>query len=249
VVEPLSIVSEAASHIFICYSSRDEAVAREVVEVLETDGLKCWISLRNVAAGQNYQEAIVQAIESAQGIVFLFSESSSQSAEIRKELSIGSSLNVTIFPVRLSPILPSGALRYELATRQWIDIFPDRGPALGRLAETIKKAISAPTTRADAVPTQAPSADAGWTITPEKLPAEKLAVRGPIVAPGTAEFEAIRTLLARYIGPIAKVLLEKTASEARTPDELCERLATHVAAPPDRTSFLREARARLAAKP
>ena len=38
-------------------------------------------------------------------------------------------------------------------------------------------------------------------------------------------------------------------SEARTPDELCERLATHVAAPPDRTSFLREARARLAAKP
>jgi hypothetical protein len=248
VVEPLSIVSEAASHIFICYSSRDEAVAREVVEVLETDGLKCWISLRNVAAGQNYQEAIVQAIELAQGIVFLFSESSSQSAEIRKELSIGSSLNVMIFPVRLSPILPSGALRYELATRQWIDIFPDRRAALGRLAETIKKAIRVPAAPAVAVP-KAPLADANAAIPPETLPAEILPARGPIVAPGTAEFEAIRALLARYIGPIAKVLVEKTASEARTPDELCERLATHVAAAPDRTSFLREARARLAAKP
>jgi len=248
VAKSLSIVSEAASHIFICFSSRDEAVARETVEVLEISGLKCWISLRNVSAGQNYQEAIVQAIEAAQGIVFLFSESSSQSGEIRKELSIGSSLNLPIFPIRLSPILPSGALRYELATRQWMDIFPDRRPALGRLAETIARAINTPAAQVPAA-TNAPLAASGWATTPEKLPAEKLEPRGAIIAPGTAEFEAIRALLARYIGPIAKVLLEKTASDARTPDELCERLATHVATPADRTSFLREARARLGAKP
>ncbi len=249
-------MSEPASHLFICFSSRDEAVAREVVEVLEANGLACWISLRNVSAGQNYQEAIVQAIEAALGIVFLFSESSSKSGEIKKELSIGASLNVPVFPVRLSPVLPSGALRYELAIRQWIDIFPERRDALGRLAETIKKTIAAPPTGANAAPVTAPlAADAvSRTATPEtlpaeNLPAEKLPAHGPIVAPGTPEFEAIRALLARYIGPIAKVLVEKTANEARTPDELCERLAMHVAAPPDRTSFLREARARLTVKP
>jgi hypothetical protein len=248
-------VSETASHLFICFSSRDEAVAREVVEVLEANGLPCWISLRNVSTGQNYQEAIVQAIEAAQGIVFLFSESASQSGEIKKELSIGASLNVPVFPVRLSPVLPSGALRYELATRQWIDIFPDRRGALSRLAETIKKAIAAPPTRANAVAATPPLvADAASrSVTPDTLPAQIPPAQipptqVPIVAAGTPEFEAIRALLAGYVGPIAKVLVAKTANEARTVDEFCERLATHIAAPPDRASFLRAARARLAVK-
>ena len=82
----------------------------------------------------------------SRGIVFLFSESSSKSHEIRKELSIGGSMDVPVFPVRLSPITPTGALRYELAIRQWIDIFPDRRRALGALAETIKKVLNASAT-------------------------------------------------------------------------------------------------------
>jgi TIR domain len=101
----------AASHIFICFSSKDEAIARGVVAFLESAGLKCWISLRDVLPGENYQESIVRAIEAAQGIVFLFSESSNLSGEIRKELSIGGSINVPVFPLRLSPVAPSTALR------------------------------------------------------------------------------------------------------------------------------------------
>ena len=43
---------------------------------------------------------------------------------------------------------------------------------------------------------------------------------------------------AHDIGPIAKAFVEKTASEAHTPDEFCDRLATHVTAPADRMAFL-----------
>jgi hypothetical protein len=74
-------------------------------------------------------------------------------------------------------------------------------------------------------------------------------VRGPVVAAGSQEFEAIRALLARHIGPIAKVIVQKAAAEARTPEDLCERLAAHVSAPSDRAAFLRTARAQFAAKP
>src|SRR5271154_6059043 len=91
---------QATSHIFVCFSSKDEAVARDVVEYLEAAGIKCWISLRDVPPGQNYQESIVQALEAAQGIVFLFSEASSKSGEIKKELSIGGSINAPVFPLR-----------------------------------------------------------------------------------------------------------------------------------------------------
>ena len=114
-------MTEGASHLFVCFSSKDKAVALDVVEFLESEGLKCWISARDVAPGHNYQETIVHALEAARGIVFLFSESSALSGEIRKELSIGGSIDLPLFPLRLSPISPSGALRYELATRQWID--------------------------------------------------------------------------------------------------------------------------------
>jgi hypothetical protein len=230
----------AASHVFVCFSSKDEAIAREVVAFLESKSIKCWISLRDVLPGQNYQEAIVEAIEAASGIVFLFSEWSSKSGEIRKELSIGGSINTPVFPLRLSPIAPTGALRYELATRQYIDIFPNRKAALAKLASTIKKGIDNPQAEAGAAVPIAP-------IVPEpELAAEE--PREPIVAPGSKQFEAIRSLLARHIGPIAKVLVEKAAKETITAEEFCERLGAHVSAPADRAKFVQAVQAQLAEK-
>lgn len=242
-------MSDSGFHIFICFSSKDEAVAREVVASLEAAGLQCWISLRDVAPGQNYQEAIVDALESARGIVFLFSEFSSKSQEIRKELSIGGSVNVPVFPLRLSPIAPSGALRYELAIRQWIDIFPDRKAALARLAESIKQTLDASAAEVE-VPTAA-GTSAGRAETPRpRAPAKRRAKPSsePIVASGTPEFEAIRGLLARYIGPIAKLFVEKAAVEAHSADEFCDQLATHVPASADRAAFLKAVRAQLSVK-
>jgi hypothetical protein len=249
-------LSEDNSHIFICYSSKDEAVAREVVEFLEAEGLICWISVRDVAAGQNYQEAIVRALETAKGLVFLFSTSSSGSGEIKKELSLAGSFNAPVFPLRLAPIAPSGALRYELATRQWIDIFPDQERALRKLAVTIRKALNASATAKEDGPEGGPIATAPEGVAdsspapaaPQPAKKRARAAPAPILADGSEEFEAIRALLARHIGPIAKVLIQKAAVEARTSDDLCQRLAAHVNAPPDRAAFLRAARARLAVK-
>jgi hypothetical protein len=242
----------AASHIFICFSSKDEALAREVVDFLEAHGLKAWISLRDVLPGQNYQEAIVQAIEAAQCIVFLFSDSSAKSGEIRKELSIGGGINVPVLPLRLSPIAPTGALRYELATRQWIDIFPNKERALAKLVTTAKKIIDAPVSEEDDAALQGTGGDVAAPVAATARPRAKKPrppPRAPIVASGSSEFEAIRAALARHVGPIAKVLVERTATEAKTPDEFCERLANHVTAPGERAAFLQELRGRIAAKP
>jgi hypothetical protein len=238
------------AHFFICYSSKDEAVARRVVEFLEAKELNCWISTRDVPPGQNYQETIVQAIEEAKGVVFLFSEFSSASGEIKKELSLAGSVNAPVFPLRLSPIAPSGALRYELATRQWIDLFPDLEHALARLAQTIQGHLDAGSAgEADVVsPAIAPTAtERAPAAAPRKRRARE-APRPPLIASGSPEFEAIRALLARHTGPIAKVLVEKAATGARTLDEFAERLAAHISAAPDRPAFLQAVRARLAAK-
>src|SRR6266566_4263850 len=69
--------------IFICFSSKDEATAHAVVRFLEGRGRKCWISSRDVRPGRNYQESIVQAIQTAKLIVFLFSEYSNKTTEVK----------------------------------------------------------------------------------------------------------------------------------------------------------------------
>ena len=220
--------------------------------------MKCWISSRDVLPGHNFQEAIVAALEGASGIVFLFSEHSAKSTEIRKELAIGGSFKIPVFPLRLSQVVPSGALRYELATRQWIDIFPSRDRALAKLALTIKSTLSGNEAKEEVReiegqqdrPVRPPAAqpETATAASIVEQPASKKP-RAPIITVGSREFEAIRGLLARHIGPIAKVLVEKAAREARTPDEFCTKLAKHVAAPPDRHSFVRAVREQLTAKP
>ena len=107
--------------VFICHASADVALAQEVVAGLEAAGVACWISARDVGAGRNFQEAIVQAIRDARAVVFLLSAASNRSEEVRKELALASSFAVAVLPVRLGAAEPVAALRYELATRQWIE--------------------------------------------------------------------------------------------------------------------------------
>jgi|GEM_PF-2329438 len=237
----------AKHDIFICFSSKDEANARKVVALLEQRDLRCWISLRDVRAGENFQEAIVHALEAARGIVFLFSTFSSQSNEIKKELALSGSLQVPVFPLRLEPIVPTGALRYELATRQWIDIFPDAEAALDKLAETIHGVLNRPV---DEVEPDRISGGLSGTVVPAEtipsLPKKSIqTINQPALEADSPEFEAIRIMLARYIGPIAKMLVQKALAEAPSIDSFCERLAEHVSTPADRASFLKAARERL----
>jgi hypothetical protein len=239
-------LSDGASHIFICFSSKDSTIARDVVAYLEGKGLRCWISLRDVPPGENYQETLDQALETARGVVFLFSEFSKDSSEIKKELSIGASIRMPVFPLRLSPITPSGALRYELATRQWIDIFPDRDVALARLADAIRRVLDAPPGAGGEPEGFGLGLAAGTAVDPAGRTGP--APREPILAAGSSEFEAVRGLLARHVGPIAKILVQKAATQARTPSDFCDQLAAHVSAPAERTAFLREVRAKLAVK-
>ena len=226
---------------FICFSSKDEAIALRVVEFLESRRVKCWISARDVEPGQNYQESIVNALEAARIVVFMFSENSNQSGEIRKELSLAGSGNVTVIPLRLTPVMPGTALRYELATRQWINAFPNLEDAFGKLLASVRDALR----RSDMASEEEKPGSAPATSDEIVQQDDSFRPRAPIAPTGSEEFEAIRNLLARHIGPIAKVFVQKAAKEARSPDDFCEQLAAHVKAPAERAAFLQAVRGRL----
>lgn len=107
------------------YASVDRTDALKVCEAIEGRGIPCWISLRDVAPGANYQEAIVQAIRDAKAVVLVFSAAANKSDEIKKELSLASRYRVPVLTIRIENVEPSDAFAYELSTRQWIDAFAD----------------------------------------------------------------------------------------------------------------------------
>jgi tetratricopeptide (TPR) repeat protein len=131
------------AHVFISYSSKDSKFARAICSALESRGLPCWISSRDVGPGENFMDAIVHAIGAAQVMVLVFSENANNSEDIKREIVLASSGKVTIIPVRVEDVAPKGAFAYQFATRQWIDLFEDWEAQIERLAKWIAGTASA----------------------------------------------------------------------------------------------------------
>ena len=109
--------------VFVSYATPDRKQALGICHAIERRGPKCWISTRDVAPGENYQEAIVHAIRNARAMVLVFSEAANNSDEIKKELSLASRYHVPVMALRIEDVEPTDAFAYELSTRQWIDAF------------------------------------------------------------------------------------------------------------------------------
>src|SRR5260221_11384593 len=119
--------------IFISFASNDRKAADAICSAIERRGMRCWIATRNIGAGENFQEAITRAIRSAKVMILVFSAHANNSLEVKKEIALAGRYNVIVGRVRGEDAVPNDALSYELAVRQWIDLFDDWENAIERL--------------------------------------------------------------------------------------------------------------------
>jgi tetratricopeptide (TPR) repeat protein len=129
--------SGLSRRVFISYATADRKQALSVCKAIERRGTTCWISTRDVQPGENYQEAIVQAVRNARAVVLVFSEAANNSDEIKKELSLASRYRVPVMALRIADVEPSDAFAYELSTRQWIDAFEGWDKSLDALVNRL----------------------------------------------------------------------------------------------------------------
>jgi hypothetical protein len=108
--------------VFISYASPDRAIANATVAALEARGISCWIAPRNIGAGDTWMDAIVDAIAQCRAMVLILSAAANRSNEVKREVNLANgNAALTVVPLRIEPILPSGGLAYYLNSLHWRD--------------------------------------------------------------------------------------------------------------------------------
>ena len=148
-----------SNHVFVSHSHKDAPAAALIVEALEKRGVTCWMAPRDVAPGGSYAESILNAIESANCFVLIYSEHSNVSSHVLREVERALKFELNIVPIRFDDSAPSKSLDYLLATVHWLAIAPDsRDRSIVKAAEQIAAALAkARSTPPGAEPVRAPA--------------------------------------------------------------------------------------------
>lgn len=225
-----------ARDVFISYSQPDRGCAFELMDHLEAAGFTVWIAPRDVSPAAEWAEEIIDAISSARIMVLVFSSSSNESAQVRREVERAVHKGLRVLPFRIEDVLPSRSLEYFLSSQHWLDGFPcPRAPHYERLCSALRQWLRD-------TPTQS-QADA--SVPPPGTPSARVAIAPDTAAIGSAqgrcsasEVRELQTRLARIVGPIANILITRAAAVAADPLELERRVAAELDSPEDRRRFL-----------
>jgi hypothetical protein len=233
--------------VFVSYSQQDRDAALGVVAYLEQDGVPCWVAPRDVAPGADWAEEIIDAIASACVMVLVFSASANGSPQVRREVERAVHRGVTVLPFRVENVLPARSLEYFLSSQHWLDAFPPpMEPHYARLSRYAKSLLAA-TPGGSGLTAAAPPEGAAAVAPPATAPAAAAARPAvsavpPAAPPSSATLQRLETELARYIGPVARLLVQRAALHTEDVDALIAQLGTEIESESERRLFLTASR-------
>jgi hypothetical protein len=127
-----------AHDIFISYSSKDKVIADAVCAKLEENGVRVWIAPRDVLAGADFAESIVDAIDNSKLVVLIWSARANHSGHILNEVNQAFDQGIAIIPFRIQDVPPDGAMRYYIGRTHWLDaIDPPLEKHIARLVQIV----------------------------------------------------------------------------------------------------------------
>jgi len=107
--------------VFISYSHQDKPTADAICNALESRSIKCWIAPRDILPGVNYQESIIDAIDTSLIMILVFSSFSNESPHVIRELTRAVGKKVIIIPFKIEEISPSKSMEYLISVPHWLD--------------------------------------------------------------------------------------------------------------------------------
>jgi hypothetical protein len=113
----------SAHRVFISYSSQDKRTAEAVCAALEAQKIKCWMAHRDNRPGVQWDEGILDALNSARAVVLILSAHANDSPMVKREAERAASKNIPIVPFRVEDVLPAKSLEFFLSGTHWLDAF------------------------------------------------------------------------------------------------------------------------------
>ena len=208
-----------AHDLFVSYSQPDREAASTLVQRAEACGISAWIAPRDVSPAADWAAEIIDAIANARIMVLVFSGSSNDSGQVRREVERAVHKQVPILPFRIEDVLPSKSLEYFLSTQHWMDAFPPPlDPHIDRLCDYLHSAIGA---------------DAA-----KHTPPRDTEILRNISHVDAAHLRCLEMELAKRIGPVAAHLVHRAACNGGDLDALARRLASEIDGEQEQRIFL-----------
>ncbi len=104
--------------VFISHSNQDKEIADIVCSSLENAGIGCWIAPRDIPYGSDWAGEIADAIEASRLFVFLLTESSNNSRQCPKEITIADNANIPMICIVVDNVVINSTLKYHFSSKQ-----------------------------------------------------------------------------------------------------------------------------------
>lgn len=216
-----------AHDVFVSYSQPDRQVAFALVQRLEARGIRVWIAPRDISPAADWAADIIDAITSARLMLLVFSASSNDSGQVRREVERAVHKQLPILPFRLENVPPSKSLEYFLSTQHWMDAFPPPlEPHIDRLCDYLDSTLG----RA-ALHDRLHAHPAGRAGGPTDASHQTVSV-------DAAHLRLLEVELAKRIGPVAGHLVRRATQAGGDLEALAQRLAPEIDGEVERRRFL-----------
>lgn len=132
--------------IFISYSTIDSAQAETVRNVLEKNGISCWMAPRDIPGGSNYTSVIPPAIRNCKVFVLILSKNAQSSHWVLKELDAAVNNGKVILPFMLEDCILNDEFNFLLTGAQRYAAYQKTAEAMELLISRIRSIldVSAP---------------------------------------------------------------------------------------------------------
>ncbi|MBN1322112.1 MAG: TIR domain-containing protein [Thermoleophilia bacterium] len=111
--------------VFLSYATQDVDSASGVCEVLEADGIGCWLGSRDAPATRDKAAANLKAIRGADLVLLLFSASANASSSVLRDIERAIAYERPVLSLHLDDAAPNDSLEYYLNVWQWLDASGD----------------------------------------------------------------------------------------------------------------------------
>jgi hypothetical protein len=222
-----------AYDVFLSYSQADKPYADAACHKLEASNIRCWIAPRDIRPSEDWAESIINAMDNSKILLLIFSSSSNNSPQVRREVERAVNKGLSILPFRIENVQLSKSLEYFISSQHWLDAINGNMEAhLTQLCDCVVALLGYLPQ-----PAAAPSAEQ-VAHPPLQVHAQDAPVQASVLPIPPEILSSLEVLLAQVLGPIAKHLIKRKVAAGMTPKELVAALSQEIEDERERKQFL-----------